>query len=186
MTPHDTMTLTHPPFLEKMLDDILRREGGFVNHPNDPGGPTNYGITRTSLGRFLGKPATIQELKELKPETAKNIYNNSYYTIPRIFNLPEEIQPFSLDSSVNHGARRAIRFVQRVCNESLVGPLKEDGLCGSRTAKAAYNAQNELENSFLERLIDERRQFYTNIVDINPSQSVFIKGWMNRLKEFEN
>ena len=171
--------------IDALIDRLLVREGGFVNHPNDKGGPTNYGITIKTLSNYLGRFANIDDVKSLSQDTAREIYKNNYYYSPGINKLPVEIQEFIFDCAVNHGPSRAIKFVQRVCNQAGVLPtLVVDGALGDKSVKAARWAQNEMHQVFLEALIEERANFYKLIVANNPSQEVFIKGWLNRLDEF--
>lgn len=171
--------------IEKMIRDILRREGGYVDHPNDRGGPTNYGITQSTLSLYLGRAASDYDVKSLAEDVAIEIYEQNYYYKPAIHKLPEFIQPFIFDSAVNHGARRAIKFVQTVVNEVGHTPaLSVDGAMGPNTAKGAEWAFAAMGDFFLAALIAERRSFYNIIVANNPSQQVFYRGWMNRVDEF--
>ena len=59
------------PSVDEMIDDILRREGGYVNHPADRGGPTNYGITQKTLSRYIGRAALTSEVKNLSEDVAR-------------------------------------------------------------------------------------------------------------------
>ncbi len=171
--------------LEKMLANILRREGGFVNDPDDRGGATKYGITQKTLSRFLDRPVSVAEVKNLSQDLAREIYERQYFYAPGIHKLPGAIQAFSFDAAVNHGPRRAIRFVQSVCNEAGFGPLSEDGITGPQTGVAADAAQAKMGDYFLQALVEERRHFYQLIVEHNPSQSKFLNGWLNRVDEFK-
>jgi lysozyme family protein len=168
-----------------MLDDILRREGGFVDDPDDRGGATNHGITKVTLSYYHQRFITVDEVKDLTPDLARKIYKERYYDSPKIEELPEEIRPFIFDASVNHGPGRAIRFVQSVCNGTSFSCLLEDGVVGKKTIAAANQAQEQLKDCFLICLIEKRRCFYNQIVDKNPSQSKFLAGWMNRISEFK-
>lgn len=172
--------------INQMIDDILRREGGYVDNPADRGGPTKFGITQKTLSIYIGRAALKSEVQNLTEDVARDIYERNYYYAPRIDNLPEEIQPFIFDCAVNHGTRRAIKFVQSVCNHAGYSPqLSVDGAMGPNTRKAAEWAQAEMGDLFLKALVEERKNFYMMIVQARPSQSVFLKGWMNRVKEFE-
>ncbi|MBV1787613.1 N-acetylmuramidase [Marinobacterium sp. D7] len=172
--------------VDEMIDDILVREGGYVDHPEDRGGPTKFGITQSTLSRYYGRAVTSAEVQALSVEVAREIYERNYYTAPSLNSLPDLIQPFLFDSAVNHGPRRAIRFLQSVCNQARYTPrLSEDGAVGPNTRRAANWAEREMGNVLLKALIEERRNFYRVIVQARPSQSVFLKGWMNRVNEFE-
>ncbi len=171
--------------VEAMIEDVIRREGGFVDHPADRGGPTRFGITQATLSQHLGHAASVAEVEQLSLGQARQIYRRDYYQAPQIDQLPEAIQPFVFDSSVNHGPRRAIRFVQQVCNLAGFGPLVVDGVCGPETLRAAHDAARAMTDWLLAALVEERRNFYQAIVRDDPSQAVFLDGWLNRLTAFD-
>ncbi|MGH6943435.1 MAG: glycoside hydrolase family 108 protein [Geminicoccaceae bacterium] len=173
-----------PQSVERMIEDILKREGGFVNHPADRGGPTRFGITQKTLSGYLRRPATIDEVQRLSPELATEIYRCDYFVAPRLDTLPERIQPFAFDSAVNHGPARAVRFVQQVCNAAGFGPIDVDGVCGPETRGVAAEADRAMGPWLLAALVEERRNFYHLIVAGDPAQEVFVAGWLNRVKEF--
>ena len=171
--------------VEQMIDDVIRREGGYVDHPQDRGGPTNFGVTQSTLSRHLGRPASADDVRRLERTLAAEIYRREYYEAPRIDALPARIQPFVFDAAVNHGPGRAIRFVQQVCNAAGFGPLAVDGQCGPRTRQAATEADRAMGDWLLAALVEERRNFYLALVERDPEQRVFLKGWLNRLAEFK-
>lgn len=173
------------PDIDTMIDDILRREGGYVDHPDDRGGATNYGVTRKTLSEYLGRAATKDDVRNMDIELAREIYRRNYYYGPKIHRLPEPVQSFIFDCSINHGSARAIKFVQKVCNAAGVATrIGIDGKMGPATENAAKTTQDKLGDAFLAGLIDERRDFYHKIVEKNPSQRVFLAGWMNRVDDF--
>jgi lysozyme family protein len=171
--------------VEQMIDDVIRREGGYVDHPQDRGGPTNFGVTQATLSRHLGRPASTDEVRRLERTVAAEIYRREYYEVPRIDALPAGIQEFVFDAAVNHGPVRAIRFVQQVCDAAGFGPLAADGLCGPRTRQAAAAADRAMGDWLLAALVEERRNFYLALVERDPGQRVFLRGWLNRLAEFD-
>jgi lysozyme family protein len=171
--------------VDTMIEDVIRREGGFVDDPADRGGPTKFGITQAALARHLGHEVTAADVEALTVDQARQIYRVEYYQNPRIDQLPESIQPFEFDAAVNHGPREAIAFVQRVCNEAGFGQLAVDGICGPQTVGAAQAAAAAMKDWLLAALVEERRNFYQAIVQADPSQAVFLKGWLNRLAEFD-
>jgi len=171
--------------VEEMIDDILQREGGYVNHPADRGGPTNFGITRATLSRYLGRAVTLREVQNLPRALAEEIYWREYYVAPRIDTLPERIRPFVFDAAVNHGPRRAIKLVQEVCNKAGFGPLDVDGVCGPNTRAVAAEAERVMGDWLLAALVEERRNLYRLIVRSDPSQEVFLEGWLNRIAAFD-
>lgn len=171
--------------VDQMIEDILRREGGFVNDPADRGGATNFGITHKTLSRYLGRAVTVDEVRDLSKDLAREIYETQYFIAPRIDTLPARIQPFAFDCAVNHGPKRAIRFVQQVCNAAGFGPVDEDGIMGPQTRSAAIAADDQMGDLFLNALVEERRNFYRLIVARDESQRRFLAGWLNRAGEFE-
>jgi lysozyme family protein len=173
------------PAVEQMIDDVIRREGGYVDHPEDRGGPTNFGITQATLSRHLGRPASVADVRRLSRATARQIYRREYFEGPRLGELPARIQPFVFDAAVNHGPAQAIRFVQRVCDAAGFGPLAVDGACGPRTSLAAAAAERAMGDWLLAALVEERRNFYLTLVARRPEQRVFLNGWLNRLAEFD-
>jgi lysozyme family protein len=171
--------------VEQMIDDVIRREGGYVDHPHDRGGPTNFGITQSTLSHHLGRPASVDDVRRLSRTVAAEIYRRDYYEAPHIDLLPARIQGFVFDAAVNHGSGQAIRFVQQVCNAAGFGPLAVDGACGPRTQGAALEADRAMGDWLLAALVEERRNFYGALVERNPEQEVFMAGWLNRLAEFD-
>jgi len=169
--------------IDQMIDDVLRAEGGYVNHKADKGGATNLGITQATLSAYLGRQASIYDVKNLTKETARDIYKKNYYLAPKIDRLPVLIQPLMFDMAVNHGSSKAAKLLQSL----LIGmgyAIVADGDIGQKTCKSADNACNSFGNDFVNSLVDTRVKFYHDIVKNNPSQSVFLKGWLNRANSF--
>lgn len=175
------------PDIDSMINGILRREGGYVDHPDDRGGATNFGVTQQTLSDYLGRSASKDDVRNMDIELAREIYRKNYYYGPKIDRLPEAIQAFVFDCSINHGAVRAIKFVQKVCNAAgIAEQIGVDGKMGPASERAAAATQDSLGSEFLNELIEERRRFYQAIVERDPSQEVFLAGWMNRVNEFSN
>lgn len=167
-----------------IIAGILRREGGFVNDPDDPGGATNMGITQATLSDYLGRRPTLDDVRRLTEETAREIYERRYYRGPGIDRLPPEIQPFMTDSAVNHGPRSAAKMLQRVLNEAGFGPIAIDGLLGPATRRAAETAQNEMGSWLRAALVEARQEAYRRIIAARPASAKYERGWMARAEEF--
>lgn len=170
--------------VDEMISDILRREGGYVDHPADRGGPTKYGITQATYGTWLGRPATIADVQAITEDEAREIYARNYYHTPRLSLLPEEIQPLVFDCSINHGPRNAVRLVQRTLNKAGFGPCDVDGALGPDSARRAAGAQAAMGALFANAIVQERVALYEAIVARDPSQSVFLNGWKRRAESF--
>lgn len=170
--------------MKNPIDEVLQREGGFVNHKANRGGPTKFGITQKTYSHYLGHKASLQEVKDMTLDTAKEIYERNYFTGPRINTLPEPPRTFVLDMSINHGPKTAIKILQRVTNAAGFGPITIDGVVGPNTRSAVENAQTSMGNMFQNALVEERIRFYESIIARDPTQEVFRKGWINRAKSF--
>jgi lysozyme family protein len=161
---------------DDVIDDILSREGGFVDHANDHGGPTNKGITLATLSDWRGRPCAVDDLKALTDNEARDIYRNLYIHRPRISAIANPVVMALLaDISVNSGQREAVTLLQRALG------IKEDGRLGPVTEQTA-NAMNS--NKLYIRLCAERVRLYGKIINHDHSQAVFAEGWLNRAAEF--
>ena len=168
-----------------MIWDIIEIEGGYVNHPDDKGGPTKYGITQQTYTEYLGRSVSIEEIKNLDKEIAYQIYYKKYYLKPEINMLYNEfLQHLILDMSINHGPSTAIRLLQKTINETDLHDLATDGILGPNTTKAANNCYSLMARYFTNQICHTREKFYLHIVKNNPSQRVFLKGWLKRCDSF--
>ncbi len=110
--------------IDALIDDILVREGGFVDHPADRGGPTHYGITQATLSRWRQQPVTVQDVQALTLEEARAIYRHDYIERPGFLRIPDErLRALLVDWGVHSGPQTAIRALQRVLGVRLDGVL---------------------------------------------------------------
>ena len=98
---------------ERALPLVLKHEGGYVDHPNDPGGATNLGVTIGTLSSWLGRPATKAEVKALTRATVAPIYRKNYWAAIRGDELPAGLDYAVFDFAVNSGPKRAAMALQR-------------------------------------------------------------------------
>jgi lysozyme family protein len=162
--------------VDAILNDILRREGGFVDHPDDRGGPTFRGITQGTLSAWRQRPVTVDELKALTVEEAKAIYRQAYVVDPGYDLIGSQtLLGLVVDCAVNHGVKQATKLLQRAID------VKDDGIMGSVT-RAKLAACN-YSRVYL-RLCAQRVRLYGRIITRNPSQAVFAEGWSNRVADF--
>lgn len=151
---------------------VLRWEGGFVDHPADPGGATNKGVTQAVYDRWRARQGLPQRsVRQLEEGEMNAIYRQGYWTPPRCDLLPTDLALVQFDTAVNMGPGRAVRFLQHAVGVAV------DGDFGQGTRRAVDSA----DGGVLARYCDRREQFYRAIVAKKPSQKVFMKGWMNRL-----
>ena len=164
---------------------ILKHEGGFVNDPVDRGGATNLGITQATLSDWRGHKVTVNDVRNLTEEEAREIYSTRYLANPKIDWLPfPHPQVLVFDMAVNHGPGRAIKLLQTTINKAGFGPISVDGGMGPATKAAAERAQSEMGNYFQNAIVEERKAFYERIIERSPSQERFRRGWMNRAESF--
>jgi len=176
-----------PMSIKQLIADVLKKEGGYVNHPADRGGPTNMGITKAAFADYRGcKPEIISTdtIKRLSVDVAEKIYMTLYYVRPKINQLPMVLQPVVFDMAVNHGPGRAIKILQETLNRSGYNVGKIDGIIGSLTVNACVRALVDLGHSFINNLVESRLDFYREIVAKDATQAVFINGWETRAKSF--
>jgi lysozyme family protein len=151
---------------------LLVHEGGFVNNPIDPGGPTNMGITLRDLSHFYGRAASVDELKNLSQDTAKIIYKLKYWNPINLENvMSSKIAAILFDQGVLRGAGTMIKTVQQILK------LEEDGICGPVTIEE-INKQQEL--WFGLSLIKASQLAFVYIVQEKPLQIEFLPGWISR------
>lgn len=170
--------------INEILDDILSKEGGFINHKRDKGGPTNMGITLSTYSEYLGRKVTIEELKVLDKEQAKEIFIRKYFVYPRINTLPTDIQHIMLDTSILFGPKRAISFLQKILNLAGFGPIDMDGILGPQTRQSAITANFEMKELLNNAIVDERILYHKLRVQQDKSQEVFLSGWINRAESY--
>lgn len=173
--------------IKTMIADILKKEGGYVNHPADRGGPTNYGITKASYADYFNRSIgtiSTKEIQSLSQGTAERIYMKNYYVAPRINDLPLSLQPVIFDMAVNHGPVRAVKILQKTLTHSGYNVGVIDGLVGRLVARAAERAVIDLGHAVINSLVNARIDYYHRIVAQDPSQAVFINGWQSRAESF--
>lgn len=155
---------------------LLQIEGGFVNHPDDKGGPTNLGVTLNTYRQYCGQEKTIKDLMNMSYGTWQNIMKDLYWDKCLADEIENQaVAEITVDWCVNSGTQ-GLRKVQEIAG------TKPDGIAGPKTL-AAINGANQKE--LFDRIMSARNQFYVNIVKKNPTQRVFMNGWMNRLGRFK-
>lgn len=161
---------------DKEVKRIVNLEGGYVDHENDRGGKTKYGITE----RLARKYGYEGDMKNLAISEAKKIYKKAFwekYDLNKIEDDQLAGRVFSF--GINAGMTRVIRKLQEGYNLLTDSNISEDGLIGPETLKA-INSFNESD-----RLIDVvkalQAEYYIDIVRNDSSQHVFLAGWLNRV-----
>jgi lysozyme family protein len=164
--------------LTSVVTDIIEREGGYVNHPMDRGGPSNMGITLRTLSNWRGTVIFPIDVEKLKRSEAERIYVDLYWTLPGFgcMDLPDEVAVMVLDTAVHSGPRLAKKLLQRALN------VKADGLIGPVSLDAIEEA-SEKPIKLAVDFMGERILFLGRIITMHPHQAVFAHGWMSRIKQ---
>lgn len=180
--------------VRQIAEEIVAREGGFVNDPDDPGGATNHGVTISTLRR-LGIDVTrdgrvdVADVRALTRAQAVEIYLEHYFRRPGIGGLPEVVQPSVFDMYVNAGAQ-AVVILQRLVSD--IGfPCDADGVIGPQTIRAAALAYQAAPAHLADAYGIARRNFYYALADRRPASRKYARardggkgGWITRAEEF--
>jgi lysozyme family protein len=150
------------------LPRVLADEGGFTDDPKDPGGATNLGVTQGTLSHWLKHPATVEDVKALKPATVAPIYQTSYWNAAACDQLPVGVDYMVFDLAVNSGPGRAARFLQEA-----VGAPVDGGIGPTTLGDVAKMKPADIVNAISAR----RESFYRD----QPTFWHFGKGWLDRL-----
>lgn len=152
---------------ETVVHMVLEHEGGYVNHPSDPGGETKYGISKRAYPDV--------DIAELTKDDAADLYKRDYWDRIKGDDLPVGVACVVMDYAVNSGISRASKALQSVC-----GITNGDGIIGPATLNAVWTtAKNDGELSVVEGVIKQRQEFIRGL----SIYETFGKGWERRITE---
>jgi lysozyme family protein len=155
------------------LAKLLVHEGGFVNHPSDPGGMTNLGVTAKVWQEWVGHDVDEKQMRALTPELVAPLYRRKYWDACRADELVSGLDYAVFDVAVNSGPGRAIKFLQ-----SCVGATPDGGY-GSITSALIKKAQEEDHLGLISAYCSKRLEF----LEALPTFATFGKGWSRRVAE---
>lgn len=161
---------------QKALDLVLVHEGGYVNHPRDPGGPTNKGVTQRVYDLYReAKDLPARTVKKITPAEIADIYKTRYWDVVKGDQLPAGVDYVVFDGAVNSGTGQSAKWLQRALGGHYKG--KVDGQIGQSTlaAVAAHPNHDALVNA-----ICDRRMAFLQALKTWPT---FGKGWKRRVDE---
>ena len=180
--------------IRHLAEEIVAREGGFVDDPADPGGATNHGVTIHTLRR-LGLDLTGDgqvtgaDMRRLTRAQAVEIFIEHYFRRPGLGALPEAIQPSVFDMYVNAGAN-AVKVLQRLLT-AMGFPCTDDGAIGPVTIRAAQMAAEAAPSHLADAYGIARRNYYYALADARPSSRKYARrkdggkgGWITRAEDF--
>lgn len=163
--------------IDDLIDRLLEREAGYVNHPADRGGPTNFGITQATLAAWRRQPVSEFQVQALSKDEARAIYRANYFERPGLDCVPDpQVQELLFDWAVNAGPAAAVKGLQKAVGAT------PDGAIGPLTRAAVATVAN-WEALFYRLKALRAEQFMRILAD--ASQAVFATGWANRLGEFD-
>ena len=155
---------------DKCLKAILHHEGGYVNHPKDPGGETNLGVTK----RVYIEHGGTKDMKELTVEDVAPIYKKGYWDKMKGDDLPGGLDLCVFDFGVNAGPGRSAKYLQ-----TMIGTVADGGI-GPNTLKAvnAYVSEHGI-NKSIENFQEARQGYYEKL----STFETFGRGWTRRVTE---
>lgn len=180
--------------VRQIAEEIVAREGGWSDDPDDPGGATNHGVTigtLRGLGRDIDGNGVVDrsDLRRLSRADAVAIFIDHYYRKPGIASLPEPLRASVFDMQVNAG-RQAVRLLQRLLDR-MGFACAVDGRIGPRTRAAAVAAMRAAPDHLADAYGIERRNYYYRLGDRRPALRKFARrrdggkgGWIRRAEAF--
>ncbi|WP_204114151.1 holin-associated N-acetylmuramidase [Shimia biformata] len=180
--------------VRELADQIIAREGGFVDDPDDPGGATKYGVTVHTLRRLgldLDGDGDVDaaDVRRLDLRRARDIFLDHYFHRPGIGRLPEPLWPSVFDMYVNAGAN-AVKVLQRLLRE-MGQKVTVDGAIGPQTETACHRAFALAPEQFVDAYGIARRNYYFALADARPASRKYVRtraggkgGWIKRAEEF--
>ena len=155
---------------KRSFELMLKSEGGFVNHKDDPGGMTNLGVTKRVWEQWVGRESNEKEMRSLTPTMVEPLYKRKYWDACKCDDLPKGLDYLVFDFAVNAGPGRSIKTLQ-----SAVGTTP-DGIIGPKTL-AAVRAIDPHE--LIEKFSVAKTEFYESL----PTFPTFGRGWLNRVAD---
>lgn len=157
---------------DRAMQHVLKEEGGFVNHPQDPGGMTNLGVTKRVWEEWVGHPVDEKQMKALVATDVVPLYQRKYWNATRCSDLPAGIDLCVFDTAVNSGPGRAVKLLQGCLGVSA------DGAIGNNTLAAVSQFKGEALKQLINSYCDARHAFLTGL----PTFGTFGKGWTARVE----
>lgn len=155
------------------LAAVLEHEGGFVNHPKDPGGMTNLGVTKRVWEAWVGKTVSEADMRALTPAIVAPMYRKQYWDAVKGDELPSGLDYLMFDFAINAGASRAIKTMQKAIGTT------PDGAIGPKTMQALRDADPD---ALIDKFSAEKEAFYRSL----PTFATFGKGWLRRVAEVKS
>ena len=167
---------------EKIFDYLLKVEGGYTNDKNDKGGETTWGITKEEARRKVYNGS----MKNLTQDFAKRILEKDYYLKNCLNEVKNDKVALSICDWIFNSGKWATKKAQVTLNRYFGYDLVVDGIFGIKTIKALNEVEEQGKSEeFLKNYHNLQRKFYHSVVEYNPTQKDFLKGWLNRVDKKE-
>lgn len=163
--------MPRPDRFAACVAEVLRHEGGYIDHRRDPGGCTNRGITRRTLEGWRREPVSCADVQALTEAEARAIYRAHYWHAVRGDDLPAGLNLVVFDAALNSGRRRAALWLQQALG------VTADGVIGPRTLRAARGANDRA--AVIARACEVRLAFLKGL----ETWPDFGRGWSRRVRE---
>jgi lysozyme family protein len=155
---------------QECLDLVLKAEGGWVNHPSDPGGETNLGVTKRVWEEYIGH--TVESLKKLTKEDVAPLYELKYWRPCYGEVLPRGLDFLCFSFGVNAGCGRSVKLLQQSLG------LVSDGVIGPRVMQKLRESNT---TDVIKGFSESRREYYKSLKNF----PIFGKGWISRTDKEE-
>lgn len=163
--------MTEQARFARCLVEVLRHEGGYVDHPRDPGGATNKGVTQRVYDAYRKRTGLPKRsVRQIEPGEVNNIYRADYWLNAACDRLPAGLDYMVFDTAVNMGVSRACKYLQTAA------AVKPDGIIGPVTLNALKKYDPRV---LIDLIFSQRKDFYTS----SPNFDAFGRGWMSRLRD---
>lgn len=180
--------------VQQIAREIVAREGGYVDDPDDPGGATKHGVTvhtMRRLGLDLDHDGDVDrdDVRRMTRDRAAEIFLEHYYRRPSIDLLPEVLRASVFDMYVNAGAQ-AVKLLQRLLRD-MGWAVTVDGVLGPQTLRAAEEAAAQAPDHIADAYAIARREYYLALADRRPASRKYARrrdggkgGWITRAESF--
>jgi len=155
---------------QRALSLVLKHEGGFVDHPADPGGATNKGVTISTYRAYINPKGTVADLKKITDDQVATVYKAQYWDAIKGDDLPSGLDYAVFDYAVNSGPSRSAKHLQAVIGVSQDGKIGNQTLAKAKTLKTSDT---------INALCDKRLTFLKGL----PTWGTFGKGWSTRVSD---
>jgi lysozyme family protein len=159
---------------DRCLQEVLKHEGGYVNHPKDPGGMTNLGVTKRVYEEWVGHPVNEAIMRGLTVAHVRALYKAKYWDVVKGDDLPAGVDLCVFDFGVNAGPKRAVRYLQ------LMTGAAGDGVIGPNTLRQLQQYVRAHDTRHAVNRYQDLREAYYRKLKTFPT---FGRGWLRRNKE---